>query len=78
MFTSTTDYIPDRKYEIIGIVTNPNFVTVFSKIIDPTVAIEKLVEEATKMKADGIIGIKPYTAANGATGVIGTAIKFIK
>lgn len=56
MFTSTTDYIPDRKYEIIGIVTNPNFVTVFSKIIDPTVAIEKLVEEATKMKADGILG----------------------
>lgn len=77
MFTSTTDYIPDRKYEIIGTVTGTRFMSMLSST-EVTKAIAKLIDEAKEMGADGVIGIKPYTTANRSTGVIGTAIKFIK
>ena len=75
MLVATVDYIPNRKYEILGVVTG-NRISVFSKT-EVNKAIDKLVEEAKSLGASGVIGLKPYTTSNGSTCVIGTAIKFL-
>lgn len=76
MLVSTTDFIPDRKYEIIGLVTGVRFMSFLAKT-ELSKAIDKLIEEAQSMHADAIVGLRPYTTPNGSTGVIGTAVKFI-
>ena len=75
MLVATVDYIPDRKYDIIGMVSGNRLVSLFSKT-EINKAVDKLVEEAKAMGADAIIGLRPYTTKNGSTCVIGTAIKF--
>ncbi len=76
MLVATVDYIPNRKYEILGVVTGNRIISVFSKT-EVNKAIDKLVEEAKSLGASGVIGLKPYTTSNGSTCVIGTAIKFL-
>ncbi|MGL4950705.1 MAG: heavy metal-binding domain-containing protein [Mycoplasma sp.] len=77
MLLSTTDTIPNKQYEILGVVTGNRIISIMSKT-EITKAMEKMKEEARSMGADAVIGIKPYTTANNSTGVIGTAIKYIK
>lgn len=86
--TSTTETIQDRKFEVIGVVFSSGSLT---KLDDATAAdrealvkieldksIMSLVEQAKSLKADGVIGIRPYTNSVNLPGAIGTAIKFIK
>lgn len=50
MLVATVDYIPNRKYEIIGVVTGNRIISVFSKT-EVNKAIDKLVEEAKSLGA---------------------------
>lgn len=77
MIVTTTDLIPDQKYQIIGIVTGVRAMSLLAKT-ELSKAIGKLVEEAQSMGADAVVAVKPYTTPNGSTGVIGTAVKFIR
>ncbi|MGL5438163.1 MAG: heavy metal-binding domain-containing protein [Metamycoplasmataceae bacterium] len=77
MILTTTDIIPGKQYEIIGLVFGNRTISIFNKT-QMEKAIKKLEEQATELKADAVIGIRPYTAnATGSTCIIGTAVKFI-
>lgn len=85
--TSTTDTIQDKKFEIIGVVFSSGSLTKLDETkldreslvkIELDKSILTLIEQAKALKADGVIGIKPYTNSVNLPGAIGTAIKFIK
>ncbi|MGL5522211.1 MAG: heavy metal-binding domain-containing protein [Metamycoplasmataceae bacterium] len=76
MILTTTDLIPGKQYEIIGIIFGNRTISLFNKT-EMEKAISKLEDQAAKLKADAVVGIRPYTAANGSTCIIGTAVKFI-
>ena len=76
MFVATVDYIPDRKYKVLGITAGNRIVSILSKT-EFNKALDKCIEEAKSMGADGIIGVRVFTTSNGSTCVIGTAIKFL-
>lgn len=76
ILVSTVNYIPNRQYQILGIVVGNRAASIFSKT-EAQKAIDKMVSDATQMGADGVIGIRINTSAKGSTTVIGTAIKFI-
>lgn len=78
MIYSTTDQIQDKKYEIIDVIYG----------IGETlqIAIDALVNNANKMKADAVIGMRinnnpyydgSYEKVNAEYLVYGTAVKFI-
>lgn len=73
---SSCDTLPNKKYEIIGLVIGTSLFKMFSKN-DASSAIQKMCEEAYDKKADGVIGIKITTASTGSIVAIGTAIKLI-
>lgn len=76
MILTTTENIPGRKYEIIGIVIGNGLLSITSK--DGSYkALEKLESEALKLGADAVICIKAVTTARGSQSYIGTAVKFI-
>lgn len=76
MFVATVDYLPNRKYEILGIVTGNRIISILSKT-EFNKALEKVIDEAKSMGATGVIGIRVYSTPNGSTSVVGTAIKFL-
>lgn len=85
--TSTTDTIQDKKFEIIGVVFSSGSLAKLDETkldreslvkIELDKSILTLIEQAKALKADGVIGIKPYTNSVNLPGAIGTAIKFIK
>ncbi len=76
MFVATVDFLPDRKYKVLGITSGNRIVSFLSKT-EFNKALEKCIEEARSMGADGLIGIRVFTTSNGSTCVIGTAIKFL-
>lgn len=76
MIITTTENIPGRQYEILGIVIGNRTISLLSKT-ELSKAIDKMSEEASFMGADAVVAVKPYTTANGSTSVIGTAVKFI-
>ena len=73
---TTTDTIPNKQYEIIGLVMGNRLTWLTSKGAAST-AISRLEEEAIEMGADAVVGIKPDTTATGSQCYIGTAVKFI-
>ena len=74
---SSCDTLPNKKYEIIGIVVGKSLFKIFSKN-DVHNAIRKMCKEARDKNADGVIGIKITTSSStGSIVVIGTAIKLI-
>lgn len=76
MFTATVDYLPDRKYEVIGLVTGVRIISILAKT-EFHKALEKMLDEARSLGANGVIGIRSWTTPNGSTCVIGTAIKLL-
>lgn len=76
MLLTTTENIPNKKYEIIGIVIGNRLMSFTSKTGGEK-ALAKLAEEAERIGADAVIAIKPDTTATGSQSYIGTAIKFI-
>ncbi|MGL4183883.1 MAG: heavy metal-binding domain-containing protein [Metamycoplasmataceae bacterium] len=76
MILTTTDLIPEKKYEIIGLIFGNRTISIFNKT-EMEKAINKLKDEAIKLSADAVVGIRPYTASNGSTCIIGTAVKFV-
>ena len=62
MFVATVDFLPDRKYKVLGITSGNRIVSFLSKT-EFNKALEKCIEEARSMGA--------------STCVIGTAIKFL-
>lgn len=76
MFMATVDYLPDRKYRVLGLVSGARIISILAKT-EFKKALDKVVDEAQTLGADGIIGIRVYTSPNGSTSVIGTAIKFL-
>lgn len=76
MFIATVEFLPDRKYRVLGLVSGTRFISFLAKT-EFHKALEKIVDEARTMGADGIIGLRVYTTANNSTAVIGTAIKFL-
>ncbi len=72
---TTTDSIPGKEYEIIGLVRGNRFRWFTSKE-DAEIAISRLEEEAIAMGADAVIGIRPDTTSVEQC-YLGTAIKFI-
>ncbi len=75
---TTTDTIPNKKYEIIGLVMG-HHLTWFSSKEAASSALTRLEAEAIEMGADAVIGIKPYTTSTtGSQCYLGTAVKFIK
>ncbi len=73
---TTTDTIPGKEYEIIGLVMGNRLTWLTSKGAAGT-AISRLEEEAIAMGADAVIGIRPDTTSSGSQCYLGTAIKFI-
>ncbi len=73
---TTTDHIPDKKYEIIGIVSENRSFSIFAKTEISKVVV-KLQDEAEKMGADAVVGIKVFTTSRNGTSLMGTAVKFI-
>ncbi len=74
---STTDTIPNKKYEIMGLVMGNRLTWLTSKGAAST-ALSRLEEEAIEMGADAVIGIRPDTTSTGSQCYLGTAIKFVK
>lgn len=74
---TTTDTIPNKKYEIIGLVMG-NHLTWFSSKGASSSALARLEAEAIEMGANAVIGIKPDTTSTGSQCYLGTAVKFIK
>lgn len=73
---TTTDHIPHRKYEILGLVMGNRLLWWTTKGASRT-ALERLKEAAIDMGADAVIGIKPDKSFTRSQCYIGTAIKFI-
>lgn len=65
LLVATVDYIPNRKYKILGVVDGTAFTT--------NRTIKKMISKAEKIEADAIIGLRPY----GTGVIVGTAIKFL-
>lgn len=76
MLVATVDYIPNREYKILGIVTGNRTISIFAKT-EAKKAMNKMIDDAKSIGADAIIGVRINTSANGSTFVIGTAIKFM-
>lgn len=76
MILTTTEQIPGKKIEIMGVVLGNRLVSFMSKT-EATKALAKIEEEAKGMGADAVVALKPYTTSNGSTCFIGTAVKFV-
>lgn len=76
MIITTTDLIPNKEYEILGVVFGNRLVSVTSKT-EGEKAIKKMKSEAKDLNADAIVGVRSYTTKNGSTCFYGTAVKFI-
>lgn len=75
MFLANVDSIPDRKYEILGMVTQTTFTNGFEGAVLED-AFKKMMGEVAYMGGNGIIGIKIHCANNGSCLIVGTAIRF--
>ena len=76
MFVATVDYLPNRKYKVLGIASGNRIISILSKT-EFDKALNKCIDEARDMGGDGLIGVRVFTTSNGSTCVIGTAIKFL-
>ncbi len=76
MILTTTENIPGKKYEIIGIVSENRTFSILAKTEIGKVTV-KLEAEAEKMGADAVVAIKVFSTSNGGTSLIGTAVKFV-
>lgn len=77
MITTTTDIIPGYTYEIINVIFSTRYISIFSKT-EGEKALSKLIDEASYVGANAIVGIKAYTTSSGSTCLMGTAVKLIK
>ncbi len=69
MFLATVDYIPNRKYKVLGIVIGSN--------VNISEAINSLGIQAKLMEANGIIGFRMHKSDDGSLTIFGTAIKLL-
>lgn len=80
ILVTTTDDIPGRKYEVLGLVTAD--VTIYQPYVSPNLihVSKALQKEAEKLGADAIIGFRAtvFTDDNVIQTAYGTAIRFLE
>ncbi|MDK2819928.1 MAG: selenium-binding protein [Mycoplasmataceae bacterium] len=75
MIVTTTDNIPGKTYEIISFISSNRTMSIFAKTEIDKVK-NKLIDEASAMGADAIVGVRIFATPNGGTAMYGTAVKF--
>lgn len=74
---TTIDYIPGIEFEVLGIVIG-NKLNWFKSKKSASIALDRLKEQANKLGANAVVGIRPDTTSTGSQCYIGTAIRFKK